>query len=379
MRDFINVKELDFIINKTAMSIEDGKKELFDIAEKTRQDHNYYEQELLNMKTKLTLLVNEIDKLEIKAKMAKNMIATISSHFDEFQERDIKEAYEISQKVQIELSLKKQEERETVERVAELERLISASNDVMKKSEALETKVSVALDYLTNRIYEQIEDQKNKKDINLKIIEAQENEKRRISRDIHDGPAQSLANIIFKAEYLSKIIDVAPHKAKKEIFELQEDIRNTLKDIRKIIYDLMPMSLDDLGLIPTLKKLISNIVKSYPIQIEMKILNNISFKDQLINLTIFRVIQESLNNIVKHSKCNSALVLIDYDDEVIRIDIMDDGVGFDAYCVDNTLFGYGIYNMKERVELLNGSFDMISSKDNGTKVKMRIPYKDLKE
>ncbi|GAU77383.1 sensor histidine kinase [Fusibacter sp. 3D3] len=375
MKNFIEIKELDQIINKTAVSIEDGKKEIFEISEKSRQDYNHYEQELLNIKTKLTLIVNEIDKLEIRAKMAKNMIATINAHFDEFTEKDIKDAYELSQKVQIELSVKRQEERELQDRKTELERLLIASKDVMKRSEALETKVSVALDYLTNSIFEQLEDHKHKKEVSIKIIEAQENEKKRISRDIHDGPAQSLANIIFKAEYLSKIIDVAPHKAKKEISELQEDIRDTLKDIRKIIYDLMPMSLDDLGLIPTLNKLISNLMESHPLQIEMKIKNLAPINDPLINLTVFRVVQESFNNIVKHSKCKNALLLIDCTEKKIEVEIIDDGIGFDANGMLKKPSGYGLYNMRERIEMLSGIFSLKSQNGNGTKIKIVIPNK----
>ncbi|MBF4694819.1 sensor histidine kinase [Fusibacter ferrireducens] len=375
MKNFIEIKELDQIINKTAVSIEDGKKEIFEISEKTRQDYNHYEQELLNIKTKLTLIVNEIDKVEIKAKMAKNMIATINAHFDEFTEKDIKDAYELSQKVQIELSVKRQEERELQERKMELDRLLITSKDVMKRSEVLETKVSVALDYLTNSIFEQVEDHKHKKEVSLKIIEAQENEKKRISRDIHDGPAQSLANIIFKAEYLSKIIDVAPHKAKKEISELQEDIRNTLKDIRKIIYDLMPMSLDDLGLIPTLNKLISNLLEGHALQIEMKLKNRIPINDPLINLTVFRVVQESFNNMVKHSKCKNALLIIDCTERQIEVEIIDDGIGFDAQEMLLKPSGYGLYNMRERIEMLNGTFSLKSQIGKGTKIKIVIPNK----
>ena len=375
MKNFIEIKELDQIINKTASSIEDGKKEIFEISEKTRQDYNHYEQEILNIKTKLTLIVNEIDKLEIKAKMAKNMIATINAHFDEFQEKDIRDAYELSQKIQIDLSVKRQEERELQERKTELDRLLVTSKDVMLRSEVLETKVSVALDYLTNGIFEQLEDNKHKKEVSIKIIEAQENEKKRISRDIHDGPAQSLANIIFKAEYLSKIIDIAPHKVKKEISELQEDIRDKLKDIRKIIYDLMPMSLDDLGLIPTLNKLISNLTESHPIQIEMRIKNMAPINDSLINLTVFRVVQESFNNIVKHSKCKSALLLINCNDQKIEVEIIDDGIGFDAKGMLVKPRGYGLYNMRERIEMLNGTFTLVSKSGKGTKIKIVIPNK----
>ena len=375
MKNFIDVSHLDVIIQKTASAIEDGKKEIFEISEKARHDYITYDQELLNIKAKLTILINEVDKLEIRSKMARNMIKTINEHFDEFSEKDIKEAYDLSQKVVLALSLKRQEEKEFIERRNELERLMRNSIDVLKKSEILETKVSVALEYLTNGIFDEIEDFKQKKDLSIRIIEAQENEKKRISRDIHDGPAQSLANIIFKAEYASKIIDTSPAKAKREIAELQEDVRNTLKDIRKIIYDLMPMSLDDLGLVPTIKKLISNIMDNATIHIEFDVVQNAIIDNPLTNLMVFRVIQEAFNNIVKHAYCKSAIIRLYISDLDIHLDITDNGKGFD---VDKTIqkpLGYGLYNMKERIEIVNGTLDIQSEKNKGTTIRIKIPNK----
>lgn len=372
-KNLIDLSMLDGIIQKTANAIEEGKKEIFELSERARHDYVTYEQELLSIKTKLTIMIHDVDKLEIRSKMARNMIKTINEHFDEFTEKDIKEAYELSQKVALNLSLKRQEEKELSERRNELERLMRNSAEVLKKSEILETKVSVALEYLTSSIFEQIEDVKQKKELSIKIIEAQENEKKRISRDIHDGPAQSLANVIFKAEYASKIIDSSPVKAKREISELQEDVRNTLKDIRKIIYDLMPMSLDDLGLIPTIKKLISNIMDTTKIKIDFSVIQNSIIDDQLTTLMIFRVIQEAFNNILKHSKCKHVNLSMHISDIEIQLNIADDGVGFNVEKTVESPLGYGLYNMKERVEIVGGSLMIDSEVNKGTIINIRIP------
>jgi len=178
VKNLIDVSALDQIIHKTAFALEDGKKEIFEISERSRHDFTSYEQELLSIKTKLTIMINDVDRLEIRSKMARNMIKTINDHFDEFSETDIKEAYALSQKVVLALNSKRQEESALNERRNELERLMRNSKDVLKKSEILETKVSVALEYLTSGIFEQIEDIKQKKDLSIKIIEAQENEKK---------------------------------------------------------------------------------------------------------------------------------------------------------------------------------------------------------
>lgn len=372
-KNLIDLNTLDSIIQKTAKAIEEGKKEIFELSERARHDYITYEQELIEIKAKLTIMIHDVDKLEIRSKMARNMIKTISDHFDEFTEKDIKEAYELSQKVALALSIKRQEEKELSERRNELERLMRKSAEVLKKSEILETKVSVALEYLTSSIFEQIEDVKQKKELSIKIIEAQENEKKRISRDIHDGPAQSLANVIFKAEYASKIIDTSPVKAKREIAELQEDVRNTLKDIRKIIYDLMPMSLDDLGLVPTIKKLISNIMDSNALIIDFSVVQNSVIDDQLTNLMIFRVVQEAFNNIIKHSKSKRVALSMHISDIEIKLSITDDGIGFDVEKTTQSPLGYGLYNMKERVDIVGGTLLIDSEISKGTTINIRIP------
>ena len=373
MKNTITIGSLDQIIQKTAPAIEEGKKEIFEISERARHDFISYEQELLGIKAKLTIMINEVDKLEIRSKMARNMIKTINEHFEEFTENDIKEAYALSQKVIVALNSKRQEEKELGERRNELERLMRNSIEVIKKSEILETKVSVALEYLTSGVFEQIEDLKQKRDLSIKIVEAQENEKKRISRDIHDGPAQSLANVIFKAEYASKMIDSSPVKAKREIAELQEDVRVTLKDIRKIIYDLMPMSLDDLGLVPTIKKLINNIMDTTSIHIDFNVVQSSVIDNQLTNLMVFRVIQEAFNNIVKHSNCKKVNIDLYISDLEVTLTITDDGVGFDVDKTTLNPMGFGLYNMKERIEIINGTLELVSGHLQGTTIKIRIP------
>jgi len=369
----VEIEQLDNIISETVASIEDRKKEIFEISERARQDYSFYTQELHNTKTQLTLIINEVDKLEIRSQMAKNMIKAISEHYDEFSEKDVREAYELSQEVQVELTLKRREENLLNERMKDFEKLLVDSKEIISKSESLETKVSVALNFIFNSSHDEMEDKFHHRDVGMKIIEAQENEKKRISRDIHDGPAQSLANIIYKTEYLSKIIELPSKKVKKEIQEIQEDIRGTLKDIRKIIYDLMPMSLDDLGLVPTLKKLISDIERGSGVKVHSDFQLACMIDNSMTNLMIFRVIQECFNNIIKHAHCKNIYLSVVSDDLEINVIVRDDGQGFDIERALKENKGYGLYNMKERIELLNGLFSIETNAENGTTVKMKIP------
>lgn len=373
VKNYIDVKTLDAIVKKTSNAIEDGKKEIFDISEQARLDYISYEQEWVDVKAQLSLVINEVDKLDIRLKMARNMIKTINDHFEEFSEADIKEAYAFSERALVELSIKRKEEKELSDRRNELERLMKNSLAVLKKSEILEMKVSVALEYLNSSLHEQIKDIKHKRDLGLKIIEAQENEKKRISRDIHDGPAQSLANVILKAEYINKIVDSSPQKAKYELTELQDGVRDTLKDIRKIIYDLMPMSLDDLGLMSTVKKMIGSVQENAKLKVRFHPIENATIHNPLVNLMSFRVIQEAVTNAIKHSKCTEITVKIAIEEENVLINVEDNGTGFEVKEVFDKTAGFGLHNMKERIEIVSGFIEIDSKVGVGTKIKFIIP------
>jgi two-component system sensor histidine kinase DegS len=172
---------------------------------------------------------------------------------------------------------------------------------------------------------------------------------------------------------LSKIIETSPSKARKEIAEIQEDIRTTLKDIRRIIYDLMPMSLDDLGLIPTVKRLITDIGDNNDIEIVTFMESKEEILDNMINLMIFRIVQESFTNILKHANAKHVKFSLIINHEMIALEIEDDGIGFDLQSALDSRKGFGLYNLRERVELLNGNFNIITGDRMGTKIIIQIP------
>jgi len=132
----------------------------------------------------------------------------------------------------------------------------------VEKADNLISQIGISLSYLTGDLENvslQIEDMKQKRLLGIRIIKAQEEERQRVAREIHDGPAQSMSHIVLKAEICERLVDSDPEKAKDELRTLKSVVRDTLRDVRKIIYDLRPMSLDDLGLIPTLQRYIENL------------------------------------------------------------------------------------------------------------------------
>lgn len=364
---------LESIVEKTAGAIEDSKKEIFDFSEKMRIDFSTYEQEILYIKSKLVLVIDEVDCLESRFKQTKEIIKIINEDSESFSIEDIREAYCLSERTLIQLTEKRREEKMLKERRNELEQLMRYTKDILKTSETLEMKISVALDYLSSDVEAYCMDLKPKSNMGLEFLKSQENEKKRISRDMHDGPAQTLANIILKAEFVEQIIDLSPEKAKMELRSLKDDVRGSLSDIRKIIYDLMPMSLEDLGLIATVNKLIKNVKSHNGIDVHFTFTEEAPIVSTMVQLMVFRVIQEALNNIAKHAKVHEAKLNIFIDQEKINVLIQDYGVGFDCHDLNENDNSFGMNNMRERIEIIDGHFEIHSNLNKGTRIKLVVP------
>src|SRR5690625_2172446 len=217
-------------------------------------------------------------------------------------------------------------------------------------------KVSVVLTYILDdfsQVNEALKTAKEKQQFGLKIIEAQETERKRLSREIHDGPAQMLANILIRSE----IVDLAfregnVNHALGEMKSIRQNIRISLEEVRRIIYDLRPMALDDLGLFPTIKKHVKTMSNYHHKSIDLTLLGDERRLDSHYEVAIFRLVQEALQNAINHAEANTIKVLMEIRVDHLRAVIKDDGVGFDPSVEKGGSFG--LIGMKERMEILNG-------------------------
>ncbi|WP_432408846.1 sensor histidine kinase [Wukongibacter sp. M2B1] len=375
----VEVKILNEVIEKTITAIESGKKEIFEISEKARSECKEAENELDELKNKVAEIIKQVDQLENSEKNSRKRLILVSRNFKTFTEEDIKDAYEVANDLQVKLTLKRHEEKEFIKQRKNLEMRLKRAKDVVEKAESLTSKVGVALGYLSGNlqgVFEQLEDIQQRQFMGIKIIKAQELERQRVSREIHDGPAQTMANVVLKAELCDRLIDIDKQRAKTELQLLKEIVRDSLKDIRKIIYDLMPMSLDDLGLIPTIQRLVLNFEKETEASVDFVVNENNEIKESILLLTIFRITQEALNNIKKHAKARRVSIRLDIGSENIYIRIIDDGIGFNVEEKVNSVDdknGFGLYSIKERVDLLKGKINIESQKGEGTQIKVTIP------
>jgi two-component system sensor histidine kinase DegS len=203
-------------------------------------------------------------------------------------------------------------------------------------------------------------------------IQVQETERQRLSRQMHDGPAQTLSNFILQTEIAMRLFDVDQEKAKQELEALRTAATSSFRKIRDFIFELRPMMLDDLGLVPTLKRYV-DIFKQ---QTSANILLSITGTERRLvsyeEVMIFRAIQELLSNAVQHSQAVQIKVHLDMADEEIRVVVDDDGKGFSTDMLSETS-GIGLKVIQDRVTLLGGEFKLDSMTGQGVRVSFHVP------
>ena len=367
---------LEEILEKTIEVLEDSKRDIFAIGESSRNEYDNIKIELEEVHKKIVNIIRDLDHLERLNRQARIRLMEVSRDFHKYTEADIKEAYEEAEGTAIKIAVLREKEEQYKARRRDLEKRLISLEKTIAKAEQLISRVSVIKDFLAGEIgylSEEYDDLKEKQKLAIKVIQIQEEERRKVAREIHDGPAQSIANLVFRVELIENLLDKDINKAKAELTELKSLVRSSIQDIRKIIYDLRPMSLDDLGLIPTLASYIDKFVKETGIEINFTIIGNQKRLSNTYEVTIFRIVQEALNNIFKHARARSGKVRLEYGLDNINLLIIDDGIGFDPVAINGEK--YGLASMKERCTLLGGRINIESRPKRGTIIKVILPLK----
>lgn len=386
-KNIIRLSQMDAIVQKTIEAIDKGKREIFEIAEDSRQECKNLESRISVLKEKIATVIDEVDRLERLEKKSRFRLMTISKDFKKYSEEDIHEAYESTKDLQVQVILKKKQEEQLITQRSEIEHQLKRSRLTLERAEYITSHVASAMNYLKialTNIDDTIIEVQKKEELGVRVIMAQEEERQRVARDIHDGPAQSLSNVALKTEICEKLVNIDKERALHELRELKGLVRGSLQEIRRIIFDLRPMSLDDLGLIATLKQYTNRFMNETNVDIILETYPEHIHIDSLVEVAVFRIIQEALNNVIKHSKATQVYINLNIFENTLIGSIIDNGVGFD---MDNHNFnsprgicssGFGIYGMKQRAELLKGRLSLKSSIGKGTTIRLEIPLNLLK-
>jgi two-component system sensor histidine kinase DegS len=345
--------------------IQEAASPLLDLIEESRGDYEQTQKEMKEIEVLIHQSSDEVDKLVQRNSQITTKVHQMEANIDTYPRQDIKEIYSASKEAQTRLFMMR----------GQLEQLQSKQQNLEKYAEHLRRflEVSEQIAYtgpLTNSsapVGEQTI---------VRIIEAQENERQHLARRMHDEPAQALTNLILQAEICERLFEVNPAQARIELGNLKNAVNATFQKTREFIFDLRPMMLDDLGLIPTLKRYVKGFEEKSGLSTNLTIVGRERRLPPHTEVTIFRVVQGLLKNISQHANATHVQVNVNLEGGSIGVSVEDDGSGFD---VDDAMASarqrktLGIAAMQEQVGMLGGQINFESAIGRGTKIRLEIP------
>jgi two-component system sensor histidine kinase DegS len=333
------------------------------LTEQERAGKQLGEIELLIQQTE-----EEIDKLAQQNAEIANRLRQMETDLEAVPRKDVQHAYAVAQRAQGRLFTMRgqleilggkrdalRERRELLERTVEILRSTERTLEASRSAEATFTPEQSMI---------------------VRIIQAQENERQRLSRRMHDEPAQLLTNLILKAEICQRLLDVDPARARDELESLKAEVHKTFQRTREFIADLRPMMLDDLGLIPTMKRYVSSWSEKTGIETELSTKGQPHRLAPYSEVTIFRAIQQLMQNVEQHANATRVQVSLELDGRIAHAVVEDDGIGFD---IDEVMAAagarktIGIASIMDRVQMLGGSLVFESTRGVGTKAVLEVP------
>jgi two-component system, NarL family, sensor histidine kinase DegS len=302
--------------------------------------------------------LREVEKLAQRNTAITAHVRQLQANLESMPRADIKAAYEAAQEAQQRLfTMRGQLERLQAQQ-ANLVRLAGFLERSIHALESAGTPASLG-DNLP---------------VLVRVVEAQEAERQRLSRQIHDGPAQALSNFILQTEIAMRLFDIDTQQAREELKSLKGTATTTFQKLRDFIFDLRPMMLDDLGLVPTVKRYVDSYKEKSGMQCSMTVTGTDQRLDSAREVVIFRGLQELLGNIRQHAQATQVRILMEIDADRVRVTVEDNGTGFDAHAaVERKAKATGLATLKDRMDLLGGYLQVDSQLGNGARIVMEVP------
>ncbi len=339
------------------------------IIEDTQTEYEQIQKELKEIDMLLQQSVNEVEKLAQRNAQISNKLRLMENNLDTMPRQDIKEIYKAAQDAQNRLFMMRgqveqlQGKQQYLERFSERLRLIldsyhrngGSDGGAMDNFSAGETHDASSI---------------------INIINAQESERLHLSKQLHDGPAQSLTNLILQAEICERLFDKDPAHAKAELSNLKESVIGTFQKIREYIFQLRPMMLDDLGLTPTLRQYVKEFESKHNLSCNLLIAGPEQRLPPHTEVALFRIIQALLNNVADHANATRVEISLEVQPDRITAKIEDDGSGFDvqeAKAMAKERNQMGLISMQEQIAMLRGEIEFDSNIGQGTTVSLWLP------
>jgi len=331
-----------------------------------RQEYEQVKRELKEVDMLIQHTSSEVDRFMQTNSRAVARMRQMESTFDTLPRADIKKTY---------TSLIENQQRLFTMR-GQLEKLQSDQRNLTRIAELYQKVLEyTAPTDVADNAMDLLEQDMTPQSMVVSIIEAQEQERLRLSRQMHDGPAQSLTNLVLQAEICERLFDRNPERAKVELGELKKSVISTFQKVKAFIFDLRPMMLDDLGLTPTIRRYVEGLAESGFDGMTL----NISGKDRRIaahkEVTIFRVIQALIHIGRQQAQATSISISLDLTESKVTVKIECNGNSFelDEALTTADANRLNLPTLRERIEMLQGQISFYSASGQGLRVTFSLP------
>ncbi len=344
---------------------------------------NYLVQEMKFVRDKLSELKLQIDQTQLVVDREQQRNANVAAELRTVQDNietvprpDIRAKYDEAMEARFRLTTMRGQLEKFQSTREGLERTQGVLNNLLNKLQGVET-----IPAATNE--PGVSGGMSNTPSIMRLIQGQEEERKRLARQMHDGPAQSLTNFILQTEICQRLFDRNPARAAEELDTLKAVANVTFQKVRDFIFDLRPMMLDDLGIVPTVRRYIDSFREKNDIEVLVDILGEERRLETHREVLIFRGIQELMGYARDYANAAQINITLDITSIPLQFEVEDNGRGFDAETLLNAdresiqdPRAQGMIALKERFALIGGAVEIFSTETEGTTVKVTLPDSD---
>jgi two-component system sensor histidine kinase DegS len=341
-----------------------GLASLDELMEATRQELDQLNREVDEIKLLIRSTNAEWDRAKARQSQTAARVREMEARLETFARQEIRTTYLASSEAEMRVFMMQEQRDRLQDKLKAYERYLRSMQQVLNTLLQLQSarqkrgEVDPAIAHVA------------------RIVQTQEQLRQRIAQQLHDGPAQALANVVLSAEICEQTIDHDMGRTRSELVSLKNAVSATLRETRKFIFDLRPMTLDDLGLFPTLKRYTQDLMNKTGIQVAFAPHGPEQRLPPPIEISLFRIAQEALSNVVNHAHARQAVVSLHVHEQGVTLTVEDDGQGFDVEQVMSASSArptVGLTSMYERAEMLRTRLRIESIPGRGTRVEVTVP------
>ena len=345
--------------------------DLQEMAAEANKEREQLDNEIREIEMLIKQTAGEIERLQQRQADSTSRLRQIDANLEAYPREEIRQAYMNGQDVQMRLFMMRSQHEQLQNKQHALQRYRGQLDRLRVLTDQL-AQASGSVTLTGGQGAPSLDQQSM-----VQIIEAQELERQHLARQMHDGPAQSLTNLILQAEIVERTFEADPTKARAELGNLKNAANATFQRIRDFIFDLRPLMLDDLGLIPTLKRYVQTFESKTRLPTHLATVGEATLPSY-IEVTLFRAVQELLNNVTQHAHASRVQVTLDLQNKPVVVTVEDDGSGFDVTSMLTTArqrSSSGLLHLQKRIEMLGGKIQFQSGTGRGTQVRIELPPK----